>query len=105
MKNNGNMWKIVGILIALGLAIAGWIWNAAIVFGEVNHNKIAINELKAVDVSMNNEFRQKDKELKDTDKNMQDEIQMTQQSIIKLQSDVSYIKEGIDEIKIEIRNQ
>jgi len=48
-KKNGNIYKITGIIIGIGLAVAGWIWNAAVLSSDVKINCRDIAAISAVE--------------------------------------------------------
>lgn len=76
-KKNGNIWKIVGILIGVGLAVAGWVWNAAVLSSDVKVNCRDIATMSP-EVQKNSEHR------------IEDEI------------DTPWIKKDIQEINLRI---
>lgn len=47
-NKNGNIVKWLGILLALGLAITGWVWNAAILSSTVTANVKEDGEVHAM---------------------------------------------------------
>ena len=76
-KINGNA-KWVAIIIGLGLAVGGWIWNAAVVCQRVEHN--ATEDARVHPIA-----------------------EQSHEDIVRLQTDVKYIRVGIDEIKAELK--
>jgi len=74
-----NGWtKWIMIALALVLAIAGWVWNASAINSKVN----VVCKENLVD---------------------HPKIHKNHDDIVKLQADVTYIKEGVDEIKQELK--
>ena len=76
-KINGNA-KWVAIIIGLGLAVGGWIWNAAVVCQRVEHN--ATEDARVHPIAEQNH-----------------------DDIIEIKRDLSYIRSGVDEIKAELK--
>lgn len=78
-KTSLNGWtKWIMIALALVLAVAGWVWNASAINSRVN----TVSKENAED---------------------HPKIDENHEDIVKLQSDVTYIKEGVDEIKKELK--
>lgn len=75
---NGNAKWAVGLILIIGMAVAGWIWNAAVVCQKVEHNAAEDARVHPI-----------------TERNHDD--------IIEIKRDISYIRSGVDEIKAELK--
>ena len=85
MKNNNGIWRKLSVIITIIVLITGTVFAYAKYCGQVENNANDIAELQRVE------------------KNAEGERRMTREAVIKLQADVDYIKQGIDEIKAELR--
>jgi hypothetical protein len=74
---NGNA-KWVGLILVIMMAVAGWIWNAAMICGRVESN---------------------DKE----DARVHPITEQNHDDIIEIKRDVTYIRKSVDEIKAELK--
>jgi len=74
---NGNA-KWVGLILVIMMAVAGWIWNAAIICGQMESNTKEDARVHPV-------------------------AEQNHDDIVRLQADVKYIRVGIDEIKAELK--
>lgn len=74
-KRNGQIWKMVAVIVVVALAAGGWVWNAAIIYGSVSTNSTAIAEIKP-------------------------EVHENTQGRIYVEQDIVYIKEYLREIKV-----
>jgi hypothetical protein len=45
-KKNGTIWKIIAIVVAVAMAVAGWVWNAAVLSSHVDTNKTVIAQIE-----------------------------------------------------------
>ena len=87
MKNNnklGNAVKIIGVAITLLVIFAGLIVNWTMLFAtqETQDEKILTIQTKGSDLAAENE-----------------------KAIIEIKTDLRYIKEGIDDIKVELQQK
>ena len=74
---NGNA-KWVGLILVIVMAVAGWIWNAAVVCQKVEHN--AAEDARVHPIAEHNH-----------------------DDIIAIKRDVTYIRSSVDEIKAELK--
>lgn len=77
--NNERIWRIVKVILAGGIIIV----SIAVAYGALNQ-KVS-NHSSQLDVH-------------------ERKIETTQKAVVRIESDMAYIKKGIDEIKVELRN-
>ncbi len=83
-QKNGNMVKWAGILITIILTLITYIGYAKVLAYRVEQNDI----------------RDKEEHSK-----LEDYAKMNRENILKMQSDIAYIKQGVDEIKTQVKNK
>lgn len=95
MKENNGFWRKAGVITTIVVIAVTVLSGYILVCGQVRTNQSAITELKKIDIA----------ELKEVDKMSEKERRMTDQAVIRLQADVDYIKQGIDDIKEDLRER
>jgi hypothetical protein len=94
MKVNGTV-RTISIIVGFIMLVATLIWNARGICKDVEINTNTLNTVTEKQVP----------KIEDDINMAEAERHMMNEAIIKLQSDVSYIKEGIDDIKVELRER
>jgi len=95
MKETNGFWRKAGVITTIAVIVVTVLSGYVLTCGQVRTNKSAIAELKKTDIA----------ELKEIDKMSERERRMTDQAVIRLQADVDYIKQGIDDIKEDLRER
>lgn len=89
MSNDTILKVILPIITAGILATAGWVWNT--------HSNVQLLEIKAQTIKEDLE------DLEVNQKKMNEDVLSSQKRIYAMEHDIGYIKEGIDDIKEELK--
>jgi len=95
MKETNGFWRKASVITTIVVIAVTVLSGYVLVCGQVRTNQSVITELKKIDIA----------ELKEVDKMSEKERRMTDQAVIRLQADVDYIKQGIDDIKEDLRER